>query len=51
MINMNEILKMGKRKEKEYSIIMMVINIKEILKMKKGKEREYIIAIMVILYF
>ena len=45
---MKEILKMIKKKEKEYIIGMMVIDMKENLKMIKLKEKEYIIIIMVI---
>ena len=47
-IDMKEILKMVKEKEKEYFIIIMVIDMKEIGKMIKKKEKEYFILIMVI---
>ena len=62
VIDMKEIGKMVKEKEKEYIIlikvngkvidmniiIIMVIDMKEILKMVKKKEKEYFIIIMVI---
>jgi len=47
MIDMKDILKMIKKKEKEYIIIKMVINMKVILKMVKWKEKEFIIKVVI----
>ena len=45
---MKEILKIIKRKEKEYFIGKMIIDMRVILKMEKWKEKEYYIIMMVI---
>ena len=48
VIYMKEIIKIIKKKEKEYIIVIMVIYMNEIIKIIKKKEKEYIIIIMVI---
>ena len=52
VIDMKEILKMIKKMEKEFIIVIeshsKVIDMKEIIKMRKEKEKEYIIIKMVI---